>query len=511
MVHYETRGVSPNRTFIIEFSDVPFSTLPTTNSFQIILYEGSDQIQINYLDVSSRGSGKTAAGIENSNGTIGLRYSQMDTAGIYANHYIRYIPPSENSTHTLYFPHVASETNGWETEICLINPDNTKTITGILKPYNASGTHVSSNISVSLVPHGRREITVGDEFTGADEIKYIIFEADSDEAVGYTKFYIEGQYRVAVPLVSSVNTGDVYISHIASDSKWITGIALVNTNTSSKTLTIEFDNGQTKNITLSPGEHKQFTVRTLFGGEAQDDIYSGTIKDATGIIGLELFSSTASSGNHFLSGIILKENTTTTIYYPHVLDDPVWDSGIVAYNPSISSCTLTITPYEADGTALSPQTISLAMHEKHIGTPEGLSLPSGAAWLHIGASTPITGFELFSTKDGNRLGGYTGVDISSRNGVFAKIDAEGTGIAFVNIENASASVTLAAYNDAGNLIATHTLNLNAHEKIVNVPRNLFTHDISTATYIAYSSDRNVVGFQLNTSSDIMMLDAMPGM
>ena len=32
-----------------------------------------------------------------------------------------------------------------------------------------------------------------------------------------------------------------------------------------------------------------------------------------------------------------------------------------------------------------------------------------------------------------------------------------------------------------------------------------------AGYVAYTSDREIVGFQLNGSSDGMMLDALPGM
>ena len=52
----------------------------------------------------------------------------------------------------------------------------------------------------------------------------------------------------------------------------------------------------------------------------------------------------------------------------------------------------------------------------------------------------------------NQLAGYTGVGISGKAGVFAKLEKDGwTGIAFVNIENGSATVTLTAYDDNGNV------------------------------------------------------------
>ena len=96
--------------------------------------------------------------------------------------------------------------------------------------------------------------------------------------------------------------------------------------------------------------------------------------------------------------------------------------------------------------------------------------------------------------------------------MFAKTEKDGwTGIAFVNIENSPATVTMTAYDDSGNVIATESLNINAYEKVVDVAPNLFSQDISNATYITYSSDGEVVGFQLNGSSDDMMLDALPGM
>ena len=43
------------------------------------------------------------------------------------------------------------------------------------------------------------------------------------------------------------------------------------------------------------------------------------------------------------------------------------------------------------------------------------------------------------------------------------------------------------------------------------PEDIFGEDISNATYIEYSSDQELVGFQLNGSSDNMMLDGLPGL
>lgn len=84
-VHYETVGVGPNRQFIVQFTDVPFYDGGGLHTFQYVLVEGANEIHVNYLDVVSEGVGNTTAGIENSVGSIGLQYTQMDTAGLYRN------------------------------------------------------------------------------------------------------------------------------------------------------------------------------------------------------------------------------------------------------------------------------------------------------------------------------------------------------------------------------------------------------------------------------------------
>ncbi|RZB38394.1 MAG: hypothetical protein SRB2_00142 [Desulfobacteraceae bacterium Eth-SRB2] len=419
-------------------------------------------------------------------------------------------PGSLLAKKTIYFPHVASD-NTWETEICLINTNSGSSLSGELYAYNNEGQKIHSE-NIMLESRARREIIIGNELPSPKNVGYIIFESDLETICGYTKFYIDGKYRVAIPASSEVNASSIYVSHIASTSTWWTGISLLNTNSTAKTLTIEFDNGTTITKTIQAGEHQAFTIKSLFQGNAQPDFTSAIIKNGAGIVGLELFGGYDSSGNNYLSGILLRDDTATDIYYPHIASDSTWWTGVVAYNPFTTPCTLTITPYKTDGTALSSQTISLAGNEKYIGTINNLNFPSGTVWFSIKSTGPITGFELFGTNDGNQLGGYTGVGISATEGIFAKVEKGGgwTGIAFVNIKDSSATVTMTAYNDNGNVIEMETLTVGAYAKIVGVAPSLFSQNINNATYIGYSSNKEVVGFQLNGSSDGMLLDGLPG-
>ncbi len=282
----------------------------------------------------------------------------------------------------------------------------------------------------------------------------------------------------------------------------------MNTTSATKELTITFNNGQTVPYTLNANEHKAFTIASLFNNQPQPDIQSAVITNASGVIGLELFGS--NGGGNQLDGILLTDDTASTIYYPHVASDNIWWTGIVAYNPSDSACTITITPYSAQGTLLSPTTLSIAGKGKYIGLVSDLGLPAQTAWFKIDSTQPLTGFELFGTFDGNQLAAYAGS--GAKTGVFAKIEKNGwTGIAFVNTEASAASVTLTAYNDNGTAVATQVLPVGGYAKVVNMAETIFSQDISSATYIAYSSDRNVVGFQLNGTSDGTMLDGLPAL
>ncbi|MEW6077423.1 MAG: hypothetical protein AB1724_06415 [Thermodesulfobacteriota bacterium] len=407
----------------------------------------------------------------------------------------------------LYFPHVSTK-SPWQTEIAVINTNTDRNMIGSLRAMSDNGDLLDAK-SITLYPRGRRQFNVADWFTDPDRIGYIVFISDVEGAVGYTKFFQEGLFRTAIPAVSEINEADIYIPHIASNDTFWTGISLVNTSIETKTLTITFNDGRRSTVTLNANEHKSLTISSLFNGQQQPGIKSAVIGNAAGIIGLEMFGT-----DNQLDGILLTDQTDATIYYPHVADTTKWWTGIVAYNPSNSDSRITITPYSASGTALAASSLSIAGKQKYVGVVKNLDLPDQTAWFKITATQPLSGFELFGTLDGSQLAAYAEKSGSgAKEGVFAKIEKSGwTGIAFVNTETGAASVTLSAYHNGGTLLATRTITVGGHAKVVNLVESMFAdQDISNATYITYSADKYVVGFQLNGSSDNTMLDGLPSL
>lgn len=415
-------------------------------------------------------------------------------------------PDPPVTTTKLYYPHVASGDGVWETEICTLNPDSSQVVSGVFKAYDNNGQPVSDNLTLNLAPHARQIINIADQFRDPETIGYIVLESDSENITGFMKFFINGTCRVAVPAVSKLNSGNVPISHIVSDQNWWTGLSLVNTTLSEKILSIYFNNGVMKTVTLGAGEHRAFLIKSLFDDTPQPGINSAIIEGMAGVVGLELFS----NGNQ-LSGILLSDETATALYFPHLAEDHQWWTKIVVYFPHDAESTLTISPFTASGSPLTAQTVPLLPFTKYWSMINTLALAPEAAWFKVENTTGITGFELFGTNNGQRLAGYSGVGISGSDGILANLEEDGwTGVALVNLEATPVTVQLIAYNNSGAIVATEPpIALQTHEKKVQMASELFTSNITGATYITYSADGEIVAFQLNNSNDNSMLDALP--
>ncbi len=201
------------------------------------------------------------------------------------------------------------------------------------------------------------------------------------------------------------------------------------------------------------------------------------------------------------------------IYIPHIDTSDKWWTGIQAYNPGSATASVTVTPYTEGGISLSSFNIDdIQVGSKYVEMVRSTDLPEETAWFKIDSTQPLIGFELFGTWDGRQLAGYSTVGIKRRAGVFPKLEPEGwNGVHFVNPTNTSATVTLSIYDDDGYMIKSQVIVLDGHQKVVDHPENIFSGPITAGTYLRFSSDKDVVGFQLNCSSDGMMLDGLPGM
>lgn len=443
------------------------------------------------------------------NGKLVAKVSAGDTDGDGVADYLDANPYDSTAWKEgtfLYYPHVDSS-GGWETEIALINTGNAQ-LQGTLYAYNSSGNVVETK-SISLPANGRKSIIVGTEFTNYSSISHIKFAASSSTCNGYEKFYQSGTVRAAIPAVSNINSDDLYVTHIDSSTDWWTAIALLNTTNIAKTVTFTFSDNSQHSLTLGANEHWAGTVGTSFPGLNTSDTTSAIISGTQGVIALELFGGNLTDR---ASAILLSSKASTVLHYPHIASDQDWWTGIVAYNPSTTATTATLNAYGSSGTLLNSQSITIGPKERFISAVSTLSLNTETAWIKIESAKPIAGLQLVGGTNEQYVAANSVVGNATSEGIFPKLEDDGwTGIAFVNTASSSALISLTAINDNGDIIATSTATLAAHEKIVSIANSLFLSDISSATYIKYSSNRNLVGFQLNGSSDGMFLDCLPGL
>lgn len=395
----------------------------------------------------------------------------------------------------------------WKTEIGVINMIGSP-FSGVLQGLDDSGALIWSQ-EIQLPGHGRLELGVaqvaGPLRTNIRSMRLLISEG---QAVGYLKFSQAAKFRVGLEALPRPSEAGLYVPHIASNDQWWTGIGWVNTTDQAKDLQFIFDNGQSAGKSLSAHGHDAFTIASMFDGQSRPDIGTAQIQNGEGMVGLALFGA-----ERALCGWGLSDVKARTLHFPHVVRDEEWWTGIVVYNPGSVTARLDFDFFGADGANLGNAQAQVAPGRKLAGTPDDLHFPEGAHWFSVRSSTPVMGFELFGTRNGEQLAGYSVADLAATSGVFPKLERYGwSGIALVNPGSTAVDVALEARADTGDVRAHNSVTLGPGQKLFVMAEELFPgSDLGGATYIRFAAESVLVGFQLNGSATGTMLDAVPAL
>ncbi len=473
-------------------SDIPVSDLPSVE----LLPVGNGRYEAVYKDFQMEGNYGVAIIAEDSKGTLSVPHVATITVE----------EDAASESGTLYFPFALS--NGdWETEIGVVNTSPDSRLEAVFAVYDQYGKAVGFPVNVDLNPLGRKLLTVGSDFANPEQVRYATLETDSVHAAGFQRLRRAETWRAALPAAKRSGSETLYVSHVASSQAWQTMFGLVNTNDTARNVEIEFNDGSIETIALGPKECAQFSVKDLFGGVPLENASTAELRNADGVVGLELFCDGKRA-----AGLPLNDKLSDLIYYPHIASDSTWDTGLVAYNTGTATCRLIVTPYRESGATLPARIVDIAPKGRYFGVVSALGLPDAAAWLKIKAASPVTGFELFATKDGWQMAGYEGLDLAKKQGVLPFLESDGaTGFAAVNVGSDAGTLKVSAYNNAGFLVDEVQFQLEPLQKRVSPIDKLFDGGISGARYLRYECDSKVVAFQLNMSSNKRMLDALQGL
>lgn len=419
------------------------------------------------------------------------------------------VMPSE--TVNLYFPHVQAD-ESWESEIGIINNDSVNTLSGQLIAYDNDGSQVGSSITIALPAMGRKELLVGETFTDPDSIAYLVYQSNSHAVKGYTRIYVNDTAAAAFAAVpaSDVPSGDIYIPHMTSNTDdWTTTLGLLNTASTDATLQIAFNTGDIKSIDIKAGEHKAVLVKDLFDGTVPESLRAGVIQGAAGIVGVEIFK-----WDNLMAATLLKSKLASHMVFPHVPNDDQWVTGLAAYNLSAYTAVVTLIPYSADGAVLEPKALTIGPWNTMVKLTSTIGISEDAAWIDMLSTSEVSGLSLFANLVESNYAGFETIGNTGTSGIFPRVEHSGSdvGIALINTEYETATVTLKAYDNDGEMLAETEISLAGHAKLLNTSDVIFgTTDITGATYFTYSSDKVLSGVQVTLSEDQQMGDALPGL
>ncbi len=516
-VVYETLGVEPQRRFVMQLTH--YSENGQQIAYQVVFFEGENTIQFNYKEVASLGADYLVAGIENSDGTVGLRYVALEETGEATERSVLFYrgdppvdpdpdPEQGSGLANIYMPLVM--TGNWQTSVILLNDSGTETVVGTLKGHNSFGEVVVFSEEVVLAPLARTEALLSDFFGEFDvEIAYLTFVANIDTIVGSVRLKVQGQGMVgAYPALSHASAAEtLYLPTVmVGDNDWNSIASLVNASSDDCVVNVEFDNGASTRISLKAGQQFYLhpALEVLYAGKRVllNDTHptptNAFISGGKGLVGAALYYQ-----GEKLSATALDANVTEQVVYPYLPDDSAWWGGLALYNPQFEVIDTTFAGYNSDGSEA-----ELVFTEGSLGylqtqqIQSGNLLLDGKGWLQVDASKSIAGMEFVGTFDGKQLASVATGRLKGRSGVFSRIRSgeEGvwSGLVLVNSGAEETQVTLAAYDDSGNNLAEARKTIPAQGQLITAVYTLFGGaDIASATFIRFVAESDIVGVLFN--------------
>ena len=301
----------------------------------------------------------------------------------------------------LYIPHIAEETDYWETEMYLsaLHPtDATVTVYKERKDYTLPQFFATINL----------EDLIGEN---VDEAKtWGIVESRSNNPVGggseplsgFEIFQHNGTDGAAVELQSS-GSQTLFIPHIPEETDifW-TGFTIVNPNDEDANLTIDLytsagEKVSTVNLTI-PAESKLKGLASDLFGDAYGNAEWGIIRSDKDIFGIELYGTVANG----ICGYSLPTIATTEGYLPELITgDNLWN-GIAITNPSNEDATVSISLVSSDGTVKMTKEIQLGSMERFKSVVkdffEGVDIES-TDYIYYHSTTSVLAIEVSGDLD----------------------------------------------------------------------------------------------------------------
>ena len=202
-------------------------------------------------------------------------------------------------------------------------------------------------------------------------------------------------------------------------------------------------------------------------------------------------------------------------YIPHfVQEENVWQTQISLTNPSAENMSITIQSYSSDGLAAESNIIQLNAFASFHGSIDELipamSISNGSLSLNS-SPNKVNGIVRFVYIPN---GGTTTLILNNQTSLYSimpRLESQGiwsSGFAIFNPNDVSSNISLYLLNPEGNVLETHQVQLQAHEKLVSMLGDIFTGDLPDVTSLMVKSDQEICGFALSFGNNIQQIVAV---
>jgi hypothetical protein len=194
-----------------------------------------------------------------------------------------------------------------------------------------------------------------------------------------------------------------------------------------------------------------------------------------------------------------------TLYAAHVASTETWWTRLTLLNAGDADNPITLTAYSATGAQVEQLGIaSLPPGNVWQADVDTVFAPATLAqdlWVTITSGSSLTGVLEFGTRDGQSIVVMPMLAASAADLVYPYVALTYgwyTGLAFINTGDADAHVTVTAYNENGNSLATHTETLAPRSKYVRLIDQAFPEvaDPGQLRMVQAVSDQPLIGFEL---------------
>lgn len=209
------------------------------------------------------------------------------------------------------------------------------------------------------------------------------------------------------------------------------------------------------------------------------------------------------------------------VYYNEIPDRAFYDTGITFSNHGTQAVTVHLSLYDASGDLLAENERPVAVLEQMTRYIENFfdnELPEGAAYLKVGATEKLLGFELFWTADELeapfQFDGIIGMGSGATLHHFPLVRTGAEWFSRIRLTNIAASensFTIEAYAADGTLLGTATDVIPPLGKYDEGLETIFPDVVDQIVWIQVESDQQLIGDLFYFSEDLTRLSAYIGL